>query len=593
MKKKILLAAMGVLSLGLFLTACGTVTYNVVETDKKYEYEIRGMSGAKPDAGITIDGKMDDTAYRGLKTLTLKKNHEGQTAEIEVTTFIGKSGLYLGAQVEESTKVYYNPIRNLANNTCIEYYFGFGDGQARGSGIFEVVLSAGGQFSVRVMGKDGWENFGYKYKEAPIYAMQMAKADENGDCHAWSAEAFIPYEVFGRTARPGNVYFTLEHVAPQDNDSMARARYNFAVYQAGYSYATEMDPTTYPYVCGRDGFLTEDIVFNVKGNGTVREENGYDRAIMNRTTRFIVKPAAGNTLKSFKVNGVDRTAELKDDAYSFICTGKIEIEAEFLEIAKLGSATLHLSGVKNKAPAAIPDGELKLIDSDGTETTGFTVTDGVVTVTDVYTIAYEVMVGNDWRGQVFFESGKTEYDLTLGYVFFGADLLDGAFVDYSGLTENSFTVTGAWRDHQPNVISLILPEDAGENFTLEMTVKLVKFAGATSRISLVPSDVGKVYNIFNLGDWKIGSSEGKYPLEQDGGEKASENATAAGGLLRSQEGLQLKLRRAGNAVTVEMKLDGENWTTVETFTVTGNAQMQIWIGGGTWAFQNVTLTKNN
>lgn len=193
---------MGVLSLGLFLTACGTVTYNVVETDKKYEYEIRGMSGAKPDAGITIDGKMDDTAYRGLKTLTLKKNHEGQTAEIEVTTFIGKSGLYLGAQVEESTKVYYNPIRNLANNTCIEYYFGFGDGQARGSGIFEVVLSAGGQFSVRVMGKDGWENFGYKYKEAPIYAMQMAKADENGDCHAWSAEAFIPYEVFGRTARP-------------------------------------------------------------------------------------------------------------------------------------------------------------------------------------------------------------------------------------------------------------------------------------------------------------------------------------------------------------------------------------------------------
>lgn len=577
---------MGVLSLGLFLTACGTVTYNVVETDKKYEYEVLGMSGATPDAGITIDGKMDDTAYRGLKTLTLKKNHEGQTAEIEVTTFIGKSGLYLGAQVEESTKVYYNPSRNSAYNTCIEYYFGFGDGQARGSGIFEVILSAGGQFSVRVMGKNGWENFGYKYEEAPIYAMQMAKADENGDCHAWSAEAFIPYEVFGRTARPGNVYFTLEHVAPQNNDSLDRARYNFAVYQAGYSYATEMDPTTYPYVCGRDGFLTEDIVFNVKGNGTVREENGYDRAIMNRTTRLIVKPAAGNTLKSFKVNGVDRTAELKDDAYSFICTGKIEIEAEFLEIAKLGSATLRLSGLKNKVSATVPDGELKLIDSDGVEKTGFTVTDGTATVTDVYTTNYEVYVGNSWYGQVFFESGKTEYDLTLGYLFCDVTYTPGASGNLTNVGNSEVTVSGKWLDHNPSRVT-VRTDGLGTDYTLTATVRIAKFTDKyTNRLSIAASEEGDVFNVYTIGQWMIGHGA-KRDLDQDNGEKGSELAEKVGAALRG-DGLQLTIVRSGNNVTVKALIDGTE-TTLDSFTVSGGAQIQFIVGAGTWTFSDVTV----
>ena len=578
---------MGVLSLGLFLTACGTVTYNVVETDKKYEYEVRGMSGAKPDAGITIDGKMDDTAYRGLKTLTLKKNHEGQTAEIEVTTFIGKSGLYLGAQVEESTKVYYNPIRNSAYNTCIEYYFGFGDGQARGSGIFEVILSAGGQFSVRVMGKDGWENFGYKYEEAPIYAMQMAKADENGDCHAWSAEAFIPYEVFGRTARPGNVYFTLEHVAPQNNDSLDRARYNFAVYQAGYSYATEMDPTTYPYVCGRDGFLTEDIVFNVKGNGTVREENGYDRAIMNRTTRFIVKPAAGNTLKSFKVNGVDRTAELKDDAYSFICTGKIEIEAEFLEIAKLGSATLHLSGLKNKVSATVSDGELKLVDSDGVEKTGFTVTNGTAIVTDVYTTNYEVYVGNSWYGQVFFESGKTEYDLTLGYLFCDVTYTPGASGNLTNVGNSEVTVSGKWLDHNPSRVT-VRTDGLDTDYTLTTVVKLSNHRNnSTSRLSIALSEGGDVFNIFSRDMWMIGHGA-KRDLDQDNGEENSPLAEKVGAALLSDGGLTLTIVRSGNNVTVKALIDGTE-TTLDSFTVSGGAQIQFIVGAGTWIFSDVTV----
>lgn len=587
MKKKILLALMGVLSLGLFLTACGTVTYNVVETDKKYEYEVLGMSGATPDAGITIDGKMDDTAYRGLKTLTLKKDYQGQTADIEVTTLIGKSGLYLGAQVEESTKVYYNPIRNSAFNTCMEFYFGFGDGKARGRGVFEVDLTAGGQFSVRVMDKDGWSKFGYKYEEAPIYAMRMAEADENGDCHAWSAEVFLPYGVFGRTVRPNDVFFTMAHVAPEDNDGYNRMHYNFAIQQAGYSYVTEMDPTTYPYVCGRDGFRTEEIVFNVKGNGTATEANGYDRAIMNRTTRFIVKPAAGNTLKSFKVNGVDRTAELKDDAYSFICTGKIEIEAEFLEIAKLGSATLRLSGLKNKVSATVPDGELKLVDSDGVEKTGFTVTDGTATVTDVYTINYEVYVGNSWYGQVFFESGKTEYDLTLGYLFCDVTYTPGASGNLTNVGNSEVTVSGKWLDHNPSRVT-VRTDGLDTDYTLTTVVKLSNHRNnSTSRLSIALSEGGDVFNIFSRDMWMIGHGA-KRDLDQDNGEENSPLAEKVGAALLSDGGLTLTIVRSGNNVTVKALIDGTE-TTLDSFTVSGGAQIQFIVGAGTWIFSDVTV----
>ena len=73
--------------------------------------------------GITIDGKMDEGSYANLKKLELKKKVARETADIELTTFIGKSGIYIGVEVEESSTVYYNPKRTSAYNTGIECYF--------------------------------------------------------------------------------------------------------------------------------------------------------------------------------------------------------------------------------------------------------------------------------------------------------------------------------------------------------------------------------------------------------------------------------------------------------------------------------------
>ena len=582
------------------LTACnGEDTFNVVKTDKNYEYEIRGMSGATVDKGMVIDGKMDEGSYANLKKLELKKKVARETADIELTTFIGKSGIYIGVEVEESSTVYYNPKRTSAYNTGIECYFSLGKDD--NDTLYEMDVTPGGQFSLRKMGNNGWTYFNYDYVVAPIYAMTAEGDLEGLTCHAWTAEVFLPYGVFnGRTSRPEKFYCTLAHNAPGGYTGMARTHYNFAVEQTSWTYATEREPETYPYVCDMDGYIYNDISFEVTGNGTVEERYGYERTLRNEPSRFVVTPAAGNILKSLVIDGKDFTEKIVNGIVEYPYTGKdVKVEAEFIPLESLKNVTLNLQGKKDGESAAVTGDKLTLVDADGNETT-FDMTDGVATLSEISTMKYDIKAGTvsgdgvdyDWYGTILFESGKTEYDVTVGYRFFDLDLLSEASVDLSGVAEQAVTVTGYWVDHDPNLVTLRLPEDLGSNFTLETTVVLEKFTGATSRVSFAFSDSGNVYNIFNIGEWKIGAGD-RRDLEQDGGEKPSETATKVGSLLRSAAGLAIRFTVEGSSVKVEMKLDGEHYETIETYSVTGNKQVQFIIGAGTWAFKNVTLTKNN
>ena len=581
------------------LTACGGQTFNVIGTDKEYEYEIRGMSGAQVDGGMTIDGKADEGAYTNLKKLELKKRVARETADIELTTYFGKSGLYIHLDVEESSTVYFNPKRNSAFNTGVECYFSLGKDD--NDTLYEMDVTPGGQFSLRKMANTGWTYFNYDYEDAPIYAMTAEGDLAELTCHAWTAEVFLPYGIFnGMTARPEKFYCTMAHNAPAAYSGTARTHYNFATEQTSWTYATERQPETYPYVCDRYGFLYNEITFDVTGGGTVTERYGYQRALSGEPTRFVVTAEAGSVLKTLVIDGKDYTDKVIGGFVDYPATGKdIKVEAEFVELEKLVNVTVNLTGKKYGATAPVTGDKLTFVDADGNETS-VDFTGESVTVPSIGTMKYTVKAGTagadgvkyEWYGMNLFESGKTQYDLTLGYVFFDTDLLPEASVDYTDVANGGFAVTGYWVDHDPNVVSLRLPEDCGENFTLEATVRLEKFTGATSRLSIAPSTAGKVYNIFNIGDWRIGAGD-RRDLEQDGGEAASETATQVGALLRSQEGLRLKLTRTGSNVTVAMKLDGENYTEIETFTVSGSAQLQFIIGAGTWAFENVTLTENN
>lgn len=78
------------------------------------------------------------------------------------------------------------------------------------------------------------------------------------------------------------------------------------------------------------------------------------------------------------------------------------------------SVTINVSGKNAGVIAAISSGDVTLTSTYGDLSVNGTIADGVLTLTDVYSITYSVKCGN-YAGTITFENGKTSYDLTLIY----------------------------------------------------------------------------------------------------------------------------------------------------------------------------------
>ena len=196
-------------------------------------------------------------------------------------------------------------------------------------------------------------------------------------------------------------------------------------------------------------------------------------------------------------------------------------------------------------------------------------------------------VGNSWYGQVFFESGKTEYDLTLGYLFCDVTYTPGASGNLTNVGNSEVTVSGKWLDHNPSRVT-VRTDGLDTDYTLTTVVKLSNHRNnSTSRLSIALSEGGDVFNIFSRDMWMIGHGA-KRDLDQDNGEENSPLAEKVGAALLSDGGLTLTIVRSGNNVTVKALIDGTE-TTLDSFTVSGGAQIQFIVGAGTWIFSDVTV----
>ena len=67
------------------------------------------------------------------------------TADVRLTTYTGKNGIYLAAHVEESTIVYYNAAKISSWNSGLEFYFAFGEANTWQDGFYEITATAGGE----------------------------------------------------------------------------------------------------------------------------------------------------------------------------------------------------------------------------------------------------------------------------------------------------------------------------------------------------------------------------------------------------------------------------------------------------------------
>lgn len=331
-KKRSLLFAIlcGMLTLSI-LAACsggGTVSYNVIRTQQTYTPYERPMTGAEIDEEIVLDGVFDESFYEGRSWFRGNKQVGTRTATMDVTAYLAHNGLLIAVDVDENWLVSYNPLRVTSNNSCAELYVAMGDATIADGSLWELDVTAHGEYRYRV-----WKNYvntfdfyEYTYETSPSYAIQLKGGTiSSGKCTGYAIEMFIPWTFFGRSIRPDSVYINPTLITPIFDTGSDRDWYCFGVEQSPSICRWGMPAA---YVFDKNGFVCNEIEIQTEG-GTVKEQFGREWCVDNDTVKFYVTPESGKKLSSLTVNGSDYTSAAAGGEFDVKCRGDIVISAVF------------------------------------------------------------------------------------------------------------------------------------------------------------------------------------------------------------------------------------------------------------------------
>ena len=93
-----------------------------VPAEEAYSYINPDETKAETDAGIVIDGILDEEAYKNNNWLYLHNDDGGNNVNIAMTSYYGQKGMYFVFDVTESVPIYVNLDRASYMNSCIEMY---------------------------------------------------------------------------------------------------------------------------------------------------------------------------------------------------------------------------------------------------------------------------------------------------------------------------------------------------------------------------------------------------------------------------------------------------------------------------------------
>ena len=117
------------------------VKVNEVPAEKEYTYINPDETKAETDAGIVIDGVLDEEAYKNNNWLYLHNEDGGNKVDIAMTSYFGEKGMYFVYDVTESVPIYVNLDRASYMNSCIEMYLAHPRmPSAQDNGFFEIDL---------------------------------------------------------------------------------------------------------------------------------------------------------------------------------------------------------------------------------------------------------------------------------------------------------------------------------------------------------------------------------------------------------------------------------------------------------------------
>ena len=140
------------------------------------------------DAGYTIDGKLDETAWNDSLPLTYGYD---DGVEVSVKTLFGEKGVYIGVHVDDY-KIYGNDARDKFYNSSIELYMDR-TGAERSARTMEYFHDVIGQTQRLVAATEGWLQV---YK--PIFGSVKVDGEINsGAAEGATWEVFVRWDAFG------------------------------------------------------------------------------------------------------------------------------------------------------------------------------------------------------------------------------------------------------------------------------------------------------------------------------------------------------------------------------------------------------------
>lgn len=340
MKKKLLALALSSVTLAVScgaLAACGGETqYNVIKSNKDYTFEHYKSSNAVLDEEVTLDGEFTEDFYTGRNWFYGKKRLGQVTADVKLTTYTGKNGIYLAAHVEESTIVYYNAAKISSWNSGLEFYFAFGEANTWQDGFYEITATAGEQLDVRraeISAGGSFRNMALTRETTPQIAVKRVGDLLGETCQEYQFEIFLPYSLLGRTTRPDTVNIDVcHHAATSAALKNERDRYDFGGNEL--SFYGWLNPKG-GYTFNANGFVSNKLAISATGGGTVEESHGNDYTVTGDIVDFIITPESGKKLAKVEVEngGVtqDLTASVQNGKLSVVCKGNMSVRATFTD----------------------------------------------------------------------------------------------------------------------------------------------------------------------------------------------------------------------------------------------------------------------
>ena len=227
MKKIVCKVMLLMLVLLLALTGCGQKDpasdsgIQEVPVEDSYTFAKQDETKAEPDAGIVIDGVLDEDAYKSNNWLYLHNEDGGNTVDIAMTSHYGEKGMYFVFDVTESVPIYVNLERPTYMNSCIEMYLASPNAKSmQENDVFEIdLLPTGDLLFKRSNGKNGYTNVATT-EDIMAYLGATTKGGEvnTPECYGYCMELFIPWDYMQwlkldvESIKNGFVYINPAHI---------------------------------------------------------------------------------------------------------------------------------------------------------------------------------------------------------------------------------------------------------------------------------------------------------------------------------------------------------------------------------------------